>query len=122
VRAERALLALAVHTQQLDGRVARLENRVDESDTKSLEVPSLDDLLDVRVHSARVAAELSRVTVELRAEIDTLTSVLSREGGPRLVPVADRVRELADEIIDLSDAFELPVRRWEPGPDDDPFG
>ncbi len=118
MRAERALIALAVHAQQLDNRMERLEHRVDESDTKSMEAPSIDDLLDVRVHSARVAAELSRVTVELRAEIDSLTAGLARDGGNRMLPHADRVRELADEIIDLSDGWELPVRRWEPPGED----
>ena len=121
VRAERALIALAVHAQQLDTRLERLEHRADETDSKSLEAPSLDDLLDVRVHAARISAELSRVTVELRAEIDSLTAAIARDGGPPLVKAADRVRELADEIIDLSDGWELPVRRWEPPAEDEAF-
>jgi hypothetical protein len=114
LRAERAMLTLAVHAQQLDLRVSRLEQRVDESDSQSLELPSLDDVLDVRVHSARLAAELSRVTVELRAEIDQLTAALARTGDQAPLHHADRARALTDEIIDLSDGFDQPERRWHP--------
>src|SRR5205814_6701528 len=66
-RFERALVAIASHAEQLDGRIGRLERRMTEA---ALDAPTHDDVLEVRLHSARVASELARVTVELRAEIE----------------------------------------------------
>jgi hypothetical protein len=69
-RVERAVIALAFHAQQLDDRLGRLERRLDDAEESTDALPTHDDLLDVRLHSARVSAELTRVTVELRAEIE----------------------------------------------------
>src|SRR2546426_12833017 len=79
VRAERALVALAMPAQQLDHRLDRLERRLEESREATLDLPTHDDVLEVRLHSARVAAELARVTVELRAEIERCTTPTPRE-------------------------------------------
>lgn len=77
LRTEKILLTLAVQVQQLNDRLTRLEERfeVSLSDTQ----PHLDehDLLDLRMHSARLGAELSRVTIELRAEINDLATGLN---------------------------------------------
>jgi hypothetical protein len=107
VRAERVLVALAVHAQQLDDRLARIEHRLDErsaEDGRYLDVPTQDDLLEVRLHSARVSAELTRVAVELEARIDDLAvqmpSVVAEDR--RL----QRARTLAETIIDLSDSLD----------------
>src|SRR5205807_574263 len=64
-RVERALVAIASHAEQLDGRILRLEHQLEDA---TVHLPTQEDLLEVRMHSARVAAELARVTVELRAE------------------------------------------------------
>jgi hypothetical protein len=109
VRAERALLALAVHAEQLDGRLARIEARMDAADAEAaataeaqaLENATHDELLEVRLHSARVAAELSRVSVELQGRIDDL--------AVQIPPAVDedrhqqRARVFAETILDLSD-------------------
>ena len=112
VRAERVLLSLAVHAQQNDVRLTRIERRLDElADVIRLEVPTHEDLSAVRIHSARVAAEvarvgaeLARVTVDLQGRIDRLvmqTPVAAVESKGH-----ERARMLATTIIDLSDALD----------------
>jgi hypothetical protein len=102
VRAERALLALAVHAQQLDHRLARIEARLEASDAEAaarveahaLEVATHDELLEVRLHSARVAAELARVSVNMQARFDDLAVEHRRHR---------RTDVFAESILDLSD-------------------
>lgn len=106
LRSERALVALAVHAQQIDGRLARMEHRLDElADSElGLELPTHDDLLEVRLHSARVSAELTLVAVELQARIDDLAVQM-----PAMVAEdrrQQRARTLAETIIDLSDSLD----------------
>src|SRR5437764_11891013 len=100
-RFERALVALASHAEQLDGRIGRLERQMTES---ALDAPTHDDVLEVRLHSARVASELARVTVELRAEIeDRIAAAAVRES---------RLRTLAESIADLSDSLDTQPEDW----------
>lgn len=54
-------------------RVDDLAMRVDEL---SVAAVTHDDLLQVRVHAARLAAELTRVRAELAAEIDLVSAAL----------------------------------------------
>src|SRR3982751_594836 len=54
-RVERALVAIASHAEQLDGRILRLEHQLEDA---TVHLPTQEDLLEVRMHSARVAAEL----------------------------------------------------------------
>jgi hypothetical protein len=100
---ERALVALAVHSQQLGDRLDRIERRLDATIDASLDAPTHDDVLEVRLHSARVAAELARVTVELRAEIEQARTVAVTG---RLTAHDRRVRAVAETIIDLSDRLD----------------
>jgi hypothetical protein len=100
------LVALAVHSQQLDDRLARMEMRLDElaGADLTLELPTHDDLLEVRLHSARLSAEVARVTVELQARIDDLAvrmPVVVAESRRQ-----ERARTLAETILDLSDALD----------------
>jgi CHASE3 domain sensor protein len=100
-RVERALVAIASHTEQLDGRLLELERRLEET---TLDLPTHSDLLEVRMHSAKVAAELARVTVELRAEIeDRVAAAAVKES---------RLRTLAESIADLSDAMDTQPQDW----------
>ena len=106
LRTERALVALAIHSQQLDERLARMEQRIAElaSDERDLDLPTQDDLLEVRLHSARVSAELTQATVALQARIDDLAvrmpAVVAEDRRQR------RARTLAEMIIDLSDSLD----------------
>ena len=102
-RFERALVAIASQTQQLDGRIERLERRLDDA---TIDIPTHDDLLEVRLHSARVAAELTRVAVELRSEIERHTTPDLRQH--RLWNLAETIADLSDSIDTLPD--DLPER------------
>jgi hypothetical protein len=106
LRTERALVALAIHSQQLDERLVRMEHRLEElaSADLGLELPTHDDLLEVRLHSARVSAELTRVAVDLQARIDDLAVQM-----PAVVEEdrrQQRARTLAETILDLSDSLD----------------
>lgn len=99
-RLERALVALAVQAQQLDDRLDHLERRLESLAAAHLDAPTHEDLLEVRLHSARVAADLARVAVELRAEIARTAREL------RSAPMTERerrIRAIAETVIDLSD-------------------
>ena len=87
---EQALAAVAESTQRLAVRMERLERRVDDVedafcaglapdrlDALTARVDDLDlvaathaELMEVRMHSARVMAELNRLTLEVRGEAD----------------------------------------------------
>jgi hypothetical protein len=106
VRAERVLLALAVHSQQLGDRLDRLEARLDEIGEidPHLDAPTHDDLLEVRLHGARVSAEVSRLSVELQGRIDDLAAKL-----PAVIAEdqrQQRARTFAETILDLSDSLD----------------
>lgn len=104
-KVERALVALAVHAQQLDDRLDRLERRLDSTIDASLDAPTHDDVLEVRVHSAKVAAELARVTVELRAEMeDRITKLQPKPQAP--TARERRIQTAAEAILDLSDRLD----------------
>ena len=100
-RVERALVAIASHAEQLDGRILRLERRLEDA---TLLAPTHEDLLEVRVHSAKVAAELARVTVELKAEIEDRVAASAVKES--------RLRTLAESIADLSDALDTTPQDW----------
>src|SRR5688572_12141972 len=106
LRTERALVALAIHSQQLDERLGRMEQRLDElaSEERGLDIPRPDDLLEVRLHSARVSAELTQVAVELQARIDDLAVRMPAVGAEDRRQ--QRARTLAETIIDLSDSLD----------------
>ena len=98
---ERALVALASHAEQLDGRLLRMERQLEDA---TIDLPTHDDLLEVRVHSAKVAAELARVTVELRAEIEERIAASAAK--------ENRLRTLAESIVDLSDSLDTRSEDW----------
>ena len=100
-RVERALVAIATHAEQLDGRILQLERRLEET---TIAAPTQEDLLEVRMHSAKVAAELARVTVELKAEIEDRVAASAVKES--------RLRTLAESIADLSDSLDTTPQDW----------
>ena len=98
-RLERLLIAYAAQAQRVDLRLEGLERRLQDVAEVTEDLPSHADLLQVRLHSARVAAELARVAVELRAEMDHL---VTRAPSPR----EQRIQTLAEQILDLSDSID----------------
>lgn len=101
-RVERALVTLAVHAQQLDSRMGRLEHRIEELASAGDQRPTHDDLLDVRLHAAKLAAELTRVTVALRADIEEAyrRAIRPRPEDTKLLVFAEQVRDLAGTLDD----------------------
>jgi hypothetical protein len=95
---ERALLAMTSKMQTVLERLDELDRRVNELNEAIASVPSHSDVLEVRLHSAKLAAELARSTVELRGEIG-----LASEEARR----AARLARSDDEATDPS--FSLPV-------------
>ena len=96
---ERVILALFHLCRQLNSRLTRLEQRMDETQQEAYAQPDQEDILDLRLHSARLAAELSRVTVELRSEISELaTSIGSTPRRPTLVLETDE-----HSMVDLTE-------------------
>ena len=81
----------------------------------------------VRKYSARLAAELSRVTVELRSEIDELARSRTHDRSQRSI---ERLAELAPDlarspssppppdVIDLSERRARQTTGWQPINDD----
>src|SRR5437773_9036911 len=67
-RLEKIVTALAIYAQQLDDRLHHLERSIADCHDVTASLPDQEDLLDVRLHSARVAADLARLRVELTSE------------------------------------------------------
>jgi len=126
---EDLVFGLLRQTQQLNDRLSRLEERFESNLKASLSQADSNDLIELRLHSARLAAELSRVTVELRAEIDDLAR--SRSTSERSLRMAERAPDPSDEVVPLpatapthTDVINLTERRarqstgWQPINDD----
>jgi len=114
VRVERYVAALAFHAAQLEDRIGQLERRsADESDAH-LELPSHRDLLEVRLHSSRVSADLGRLALELRSDMAEIKDEADRaakaaaraESAAQLAQDPDRLVELAEELLELADALD----------------
>lgn len=104
---------------ELAARLALLEQRVDDVEDGvdlalaphvlddlahqvgelSLTVPTQEDLLDLRLHTARVATELARLAAELHASLDRLTA----ETGADFAAVSTEVEDLRSTVLGLTD-------------------
>jgi hypothetical protein len=98
-RLERLLIAYAAQAHHVDLRLERLERKLEDVAEAADGLPSHADLLEVRLHSARVAAELARVAVELRGEMERMAI---QSSSPR----ERRIQTLAEQILDLSDSID----------------
>lgn len=91
---ERALITLTTKMQHCVERLDELERRIEDLADNLANSPSHSDVLEVRIHSAKLAAELARATVELRGEIGMASDEarraarLARSSEPEEVPVA----------------------------------
>ncbi|MGI9603275.1 MAG: hypothetical protein ACR2QE_15415 [Acidimicrobiales bacterium] len=68
------VLGVLHQLQSIDQRLTRVEELLAETELDRLAQAEQRDLIDLRLHSARLAAELSRVTVDLQARIDAVAS------------------------------------------------
>ncbi len=101
---------LADRLERLEQRVADVEDTVDlrlEPDLLddlsqrvgelSLTVPTQEDLLDLRLATARVATELARLTTQLHASVDRL----GEETGDDVAALSAKVESLRLAVIAL---------------------
>ena len=95
LRMERAVMTLAAHAAHLEDQLERLERRMEDMEDAvqvaldpegleslaarleelSITAVTSEELLDVRLHSARVATELARMGNELRSQIDRVAAM-----------------------------------------------
>jgi hypothetical protein len=108
---ERALVALVVHAQQLETRIDKLEQRIEEVSEAGLDAPTHSDVLEVRMHSAKVAAEMTRLAVSLRAEIDDAVTRVTKPS-----PEDVRLRTFAEAVLEMSGRFDAPPDAGEDTP------
>ena len=102
------MFGLLRQTQQLNDRLSRLEERFDASVKASLSQADSNDLIELRLHSARLAAELSRVTVELRAEIDEISR--TRHQAERTIRASERSAEVPHKSDDTPGPAAAPAK------------
>ena len=118
VRVERYVAALAFHAAQLEGRIGQLERRSADQADAHLDLPSHSDLLEVRLHSSRVAADLGRLALELRAEVAEIKdeadraakAALRAASAVELAKDPEGLVELAEELLELADAVDAKRR------------
>lgn len=72
----------------------------------SLTVPTQEDLLDLRLHTARVATELARLGAEVHASVDRLTATT----GDDLAAVEVQVAALHETVAALAVRVPSPQR------------
>ena len=104
---------------ELEARLAHLEQRIDDVEDSvdlalapdllddlaqrvgelSLTVPTQEDLLDLRLHTARVATELARLAAEVHSSLDRLAA----KAGDDVAAVAARVAALQTAVTDLTE-------------------
>ena len=114
VRVERYVAALAFHAAQLEERIGQLERQSADQADAHLDLPSHDDLLEVRLHSSRVAADLGRLALELRSDMAEIKDEADRaakaarraESAARLAQDPERLVELAEQLLELADAAD----------------
>ena len=114
LRVERYVAALAFHNAQLEDRIGQLERRSADREDAHLDLPTNTDLLEVRLHSARVSADLGRLALELRTEVAEIKDETDRAAkvAARAVTAAaaaqdpERLVQLAEELLELADALD----------------
>ncbi len=114
VRVERYVVALAFHAAQLEDRIVQLERAAAQQAEAHLELPDHSDLLEVRLHSSRVSADLGRLALELRSDMAEIKDEADRaakaaaraESAAQLAQDPDRLVELAEELLELADALD----------------
>ena len=118
IRLERAIVALASHAAQLSDRIDRLERRVEEAEDTAfaalapggleslarrvedltLEAVAVEEVLELRLSTTRLSSELTRLGIELRTELDRLsTATLEQDDRTR------RLEAMATGVLDLTE-------------------
>jgi len=112
---ERIVYELAVRNEMVGQRVERIERRLDELADAVFDAATQCDLIEVEARRARLAAEVTRLSVQLRAEIDgglqrlarEMTSIVAARGEvSRLAPCPVALSQLADLDTMVDDLVE----------------
>lgn len=121
-RLERAVMVMAVHAQQLNNRLERVErdlsaqdsvlelkiDLVDRVEEINLTMATQSDLIDMQVRTAKLANELARVSSELRNEIAKLHSAIPVGSPARQTIYLDRIASELEGLSAIADNT-LPV-------------
>ena len=107
---DEVILGVLHQLQSLDQRLGRVEELLAETELDRLAQAEQRDLIDLRLHSAKLAAELSRVTIDLQARIDAVASAAPTSGRPE--PPAIEIDHLPAPVRGESSPA------WEPHHDD----
>lgn len=108
VRFERAVMAVAARTEVLASAVSRLYERIEDIDDRFVDVVTHEDLMELESRRARLAAEVARVSVELKGEMDRRISELGRAvAQPGLARRSASVDHLGP--LDLADAKRVEI-------------
>jgi hypothetical protein len=118
VRVERYVAALAFHAAQLEDRIGQLERAAADQADAHLDLPTHGDLLEVRLHSSRVSADLGRLALELRSEVSEIKDEADRAArkaeraadAAALAQDPDRLVELAEQLLEMADALDAKRR------------
>jgi hypothetical protein len=76
---ERLVFEIALRNEIVAQRVERIERRLDDMANEVFEAATQFDVIEVEARRARLAAEVARLAVELRAEIDNGLTRMARE-------------------------------------------
>lgn len=111
-RLERAVMVMAVHAQQLNDRLERVErglaerevdiDLVERVDEISVTMATQNDLIEVQIRAAKLAAELTRVAIDLRGEIGKLHAAMP-VGSSRQIIHLDRVAAELEGLSAIAD-------------------
>ena len=109
VRFERAVVALANRSEMIAAHVHRIVTRLDGLADQLFDAANQSDLIELESRRARLAAEVARLAVELRAELDRRLNDLARSGTAGATRSADVLGGDRLGPLDRADAlrFEL---------------
>ena len=94
---------LTARLDALGRRIAEMEARVADVHELALLVPDQGDLIDARVRSAQVSADVHMVALELRSELRHLRGDAPEEAeAPDAPDTGSSAEELAGRLIDLT--------------------
>jgi hypothetical protein len=103
----RAIVELATQTAAVSNRLEGVERRIDDLAEQVFEAATQSDLIEVEARRARLAAEMARLTVQLRGEIDgglqrlarELADVVAAQGSVDAAPLPPPLR--LDDLMQL---------------------
>ena len=106
--ADQTLLDLVNGLRGLAERVGALEHRFDALGTTAAVDPDGEDVMDLRLHVARLSAEVSRITVGLEARIAEVASQagVTMIGDPVSATVPTSGRALPTPALAGDESFE----------------